>query len=106
MSGKADPVNPERRWFERMEEIKKDAEKDVKELQSNIERIYPGTVERIYPGTVERIYPGTVERIYPGAVRAVLFDMDCSKERYFFSNNFSYILIYPDKIFQKNSSIV
>jgi len=62
-----------------MEEIKKDAEKDVKELQSNIERIYPGTVERIYPGTVERIYPGTVERIYPGAVRAVLFDMDCSR---------------------------
>ena len=54
-----------------MEEIKKDAEKDVKELQSNI--------ERIYPGTVERIYPGTVERIYPGAVRAVLFDMDCSR---------------------------
>jgi hypothetical protein len=35
MSGKADPVNPEKRWLEIMEEIKKDAKKDMKELQSN-----------------------------------------------------------------------
>lgn len=43
-----------------MEGIKKDAKKGTKELQSNI----------------DRIYPGTIERIYRRAIKAVLFDMD------------------------------
>ncbi len=45
-------MSPENRLVRKMKEIKKDAKKDTKEIQSNM------------------------ERIYPGAVRVVLFDMD------------------------------